>query len=257
MRVRVSGICVVIKMRLSNLILVISLSLLSTGAHAAHPLVSDDTRTQDSGNHQVEINTDQQRIAEEDAHFAAAAYTYGVRPELDLYTNLPVSLSAPSGRSDLALGAKWRFWEEGANALALKSELLVPTGDENKALGNGRAGLGMTLLASHETGPWFLMANLGLAMSRYRLPAADAENRHVTWRASAAAMLALTPKLSAVADTGIERNGEKAANEKPAFGVLGLIYSPNKDVDLDIGIKFGLKSAEGERQVGAGLTIRF
>jgi hypothetical protein len=226
-------------------------------AHAAHPLVSDDTRTQDQGNHQVELNADWQRISGEHSRIAAATYAVGVRPELDLYANLPVTLSSPSGRNDLSIGAKWRFWEAGKNALALKPELFLPTGNERKGLGDGRTGLGVTMLASHESGPWFLFVNLGLAWHRYRLPDMAAESRRAIWRASAAAMLAVTDRVSIMADAGVERDASRVASDHPAFLVLGVIVSPTRDVDLDFGIKFVFKAAEGERQAGAGLTIRF
>jgi hypothetical protein len=236
-------------------------ALLSLGifnlAMAAHPLVTDDTGTQDSGNSQVEINTDWIRAQDSKAHVASFTYTYGVASNLDLFVGLPYTLSTPSGTNDISLGAKWRFHEDGATSFGLKSELLLPSGDENKDLGNGLSGAALTLLVSHEADAWTFHGNLGVAASRYKLADAREANRSVVWRASAAAVRRMTEQLRLVADTGVARNSDKGDGTSPAFFLMGLIYSPRQDVDFDLGVKLGLNHAEERRRIGAGLTFRF
>jgi hypothetical protein len=129
--------------------------------HAALPLVTDDTGTQDKGRHQVKINTDWVRQAGSSSHVGAATYTFDVLPNLDVFVSAPVTFSSPSGVNDISPGAKWRFFDHDDFSMALKPELLLPSGDPNKGLGTGRTGLAFTLIASYEAAPWSLHVNLG------------------------------------------------------------------------------------------------
>jgi hypothetical protein len=100
-------------------------------AFAAHPLVTDDTGTQGTGNNQLEINTDRGRDDGVSSQSAALTYTYGLRDALDVFVTVPASTTSPSGISDASIGAKWRFMESEKTSLGLKSELFFPTGDES------------------------------------------------------------------------------------------------------------------------------
>jgi Putative MetA-pathway of phenol degradation len=233
------------------------LSGLGQLTYAAHPLVTDDTSTQGRQHHQIEVNSDWARFAGETGHAAAFTYSYGATDALDLYGNVPVSLSTPSGKGDLSFGAKWRFWESTRSALAVKPELFLPTGNGLRGLGNGSPSLGVTLLATHTSGRWGFDGNIGFSANRYRVPSFENTRHLFVWRTSVAIAYRPNEQWAVVADTGIARNIEKAANTNPAFLLVGAIYSPRENVDIDIGFKSGLNSAEVDRQVGAGLTVRF
>jgi hypothetical protein len=233
------------------------LSGLAHSAHAAHPFVTDDTTTQGRRNSQIELNADRFRFGGETGRVAALTYSYGAADALDLYGNLPMSLSAPSGKGDLSLGAKWRYWQSARSSLAIKPELLLPTGDEAKGLGNGRAGLALTLLAATTHGRWGIDGNLGLTANRYKLPEYGDSRHRLLWRASAAVSYSISPQWLVAADIGVARNIEKSAGTNPAFILVGAIYSPRPNLDIDLGIKAGLNAAEVSRQAGAGLTMRF
>lgn len=229
----------------------------SQAAMAAHPLVTDDTSTQDAGNSQVELNTDRRRDNGIETRSAAFTFSHGVLPNLDMYANLPWQLSAPRGVYDASLGLKWRFAEDEHKGLGIKTELLLPTGDEDRSLGTGRESLAVTLMASSRLAPWVFHANAGVNGYRYRLASARASSQRIVWRASAAAGYQLLPNLLAIVDAGIARNAGKGAANHPAFALASLIYSPVKDLDLDVGLRYGLNSAEAQRQIGVGLTFRF
>lgn len=236
-------------------ILVVALS--AGAARAAHPLVTDDTGTQGSGNHQLEVNTDRARHAGISSQSAAVTYTYGLRDALDAFITLPGATTSPSGIGDVSAGAKWRFVEDGQTTLGLKSELFFPTGDENAGLGTGRARAGVTLLASQQVEGWTFLGNAGFSLNRYAIPADRDQFRRITWRVSAAAIHEVADEWKAVIDTGIARNDMRGDRKHPAFLLLGLIYSPTDKLDFDIGWKAGLNAAEVHRQVGAGVTLRF
>lgn len=228
-------------------------------AYAAHPLVTDDTGVQGEGGHQIETNTDWSRQAGRAGHVGAFTYTYGVTDKLDLFANLPLTFQAKDGAGvgDYSLGAKWRYYDQDGLSLAFKPEFFMPSGDESKGLGNGRNSLGLTAIASYATGSWTLHANGGLNYNRYQLSSDDQGKRKLVWRASTAAWYGLTEQWKLVGDIGVAQNADRSNRTWPAYGLVGVIWSPNQTVDLDVGAKFGLNKAEVTRQFGAGITLHF
>jgi hypothetical protein len=226
-------------------------------AYCAHPLLTDDTNTQGTGRHQVEINTDLQQFSNERSHVVGFTYTYGVRQNVDAFIALPMTVSFPFGANDLSLGSKWRFSENENGSLAIKPELFLPTGNANDQLGNGRVSFALTLLGSYQLDPWTFHANAGVLVNRYSVQTVDDANRSVVWRISAAAEYALNDQWKLVSEVGVARNLEKASGVNPAFFLAGFIYSPDKSTDIDVGAKFGLNRAEMVHQLGVGVTLRF
>lgn len=226
-------------------------------AYAAHPLVTDDTGTQGAGNNQLELNTDHARKSGDSNQSAVMTTTYGMRDALDVFITVPASTTRPSGINDVTIGAKWRFMEREHTSLGLKPELSFPTGDEQAGLGTGRTSAGIALLGSHQMDAWTLLANAGFSVRRYALAEDRDQNRKVVWRMSFAGIHELNEQWKLVVDTGLARNDARTVRTNPAFMLLGLIYSPSSNVDLDAGVKAGLNSAEVHRQVGVGVTLRF
>jgi len=234
---------------------------LARTAHGAHPLVTDDTFTQDRGNSQIEINADNVKLKDRSVNIGALTYSYGARPDLDVIANFPATFSSPSGINDASLGVKWRFFESGAASLALKPELLMPTGDQNSGMGNGRPSLIMTAIGSYDAAPWLLHGNLGVTLNRYALQAERDTNRGTVLRISAAAWYVLNERWKLIADTGAAQSFLKTEHAYPGFFMTGVIYSPAKHIDLDIGMRFGIGCRQCQtsidRQLGVGLTTRF
>jgi hypothetical protein len=240
-----------------QIIIAVLLNLAFQTVHAAHPLVTDDTGTQGQGNHQIEVNTDRMRFERVYSSAGGFTYTYGLRETLDVFIDMPYTFTAPRGVNDVVLGAKWRFWEHDQLSLALAPEILLPTGDEHEELGNGRTGYALATLATYEAAPWTFHANIGTAINRYSLSEMADSNHRITWHTSAAVAYAVNDRWQIVADAGIERNPDKESTRHPAFIITGFIYSPNPQLDLDLGIRAGLGAEKGARQWGAGLTFRF
>ena len=235
----------------------ILLALAAREALAGHPFITDDADTQGQGRQQIEFNSAWLRLPDTRSRVASFTYSLGAKDNLDLFVDLPLGLAAPAGVGNVSLGVKWRFLEAGPTRLAFKPELLLPSSGENKGLGSGGPGFALTLIASHDAGRWQAHGNAGLVANRYEEPTAVAANRALLWRISAGAAYAVTPRLSALADIGAARNPAANSNVSPAFALVGLIYSPRRNLDLDIGMKFGLTRAEVDRQTGIGLTWRF
>lgn len=227
-------------------------------AMAARPMITDDTGTQGTGNQQVEFNLDRTKQRDNQRqHNGNLTYAYGLNDSLDVFAEQPFTVTKPRGLNDSTLGLKWRFFQRDTTSVGLKSSVSMGNANEDKGFGTGRSNLTTTLIASFESGPWGLHYNLGLATNRYKLEEARNSNRNLLWKTSAAATYAVLPQLKLAADVGIERNPEVGNSLKPAYALTGLIYSPHKQVDLDLGVKFGLNPAEIKHQLAAGVTLRF
>lgn len=236
--------------------------LLPAFSHAAHPLVTDDTGTQGTGGVQLELNVDAARDRSggttERNRVANATLTYGLAEDLDVALNLPhqrvavTGTPAERGTGDIALGLKWRFLDHDGFTLGLKPQMLLATGDEQRGLGNGKPTYSANLLAAWEADAVTLLANAGYTYNNNTVGA-----RKNLWNLSAAALYRFSPQFQGVFDLGTYRNADPSDNRNPAFAILGMIYSPTKSVDLDIGFRKGLNKAEADKTIGAGVTLRW
>lgn len=93
---------------------------------------------------------------------------YGL-PEIQLKLEIPVKVveendtGTSAGAGDMLLGIKWRFWnnEHSQFQLGTYPQLLVPTGDHTRGLGQGQPAYLLPLLAQKSWDKWTLYANVG------------------------------------------------------------------------------------------------
>lgn len=237
------------------------LLLLCRHVHAAQPLVTDDISTQGRGNHQIELNGNRIRTVDQVEYVGEATYTYGALDNLDIFFTLPRQFSSPSGFTDSALVAKWRFWETDIGGMALRPELLLPTGNEGQGLGTGSTSAGLTWIGTANFAAWTIHTNVGLTNYRYKLRSDREANKRTIWRASAAVIRRVSERWQLVGDIGLEGNTERGIDTPPAFFLAGFIYSPNPQLDFDAGLRTALNCRDcvGQirRQITAGVTWRF
>lgn len=247
---------------------------------AAHPFLTDDAGTQGAGRWQLELMTQRDRhdalIAgptqvRERSTLVNPVLTYGWHDTLDVAlgaSHLRTRVSengAPveraQGAGDATLELKWRFLERDGASLALKPGLVLPTGDEARGLGTGRVHGGATLIGALEAGRWAFFGNVAYTRVRYRLAQDAAENRRDLWRVSAGATWALGPQVKLAGEAGVRTNEPRGDPTRPgqraAFAMVGLIWSPAETVDLDVGLRRGLDSAETDTVLLAGATLRW
>ena len=224
--------------------------LLASPARAAHPLISEDTGTQGSGGWQLEVNGERTRNDGVRATQMAAVLSYGMLDNADLQLGLPYVRH--QGRLDLALDLKWRFYESGAFSLGLMPGITLPSGDEARGLGAGRATWGSLLLLSYEPGSIGFHGNLGYRKNRNTLGQHESLG-HV----SAAIQFKPAPNLKPVLDLSRDPNPDPASRAAIRQGVLGVIWSPSKTVDLDLGVRRGNGAAPADRALLAGVTLRW
>ncbi len=236
-----------------------------TASYAAHPLITDDTGTQGKGKFQIEFNGEYGHDKEDGVTTkttqAATTLSYGVTDPVDIVLVIPYhhirtkdseSATKGDGISDISIELKWRFYEKEGLSFALKPGFTLPTGDDEKGLGSGKATYQLFFIATKELKPWDFHVNLGYIRNENKR-----DERKNLWHGSLAATVELLKDLKAVADIGLEKNADRKLNIHPAFILGGLIYSLSENFDIDFGIRGGLTRPETDYAVLAGITWRF
>lgn len=234
----------------------------SPAAFAHHPLITDDAGTTGTGKAQLELNGEYGHEKEEGITTktteGAASLSYGLSESMDLVIGLPyqyvratddTTVMSENGFSDTSLEMKWRFYEHNDLNLAVKPGLTLPTGDDEKGLGAGKASCSLFSILSKEMDSLAFHLNLGYIRNENTL-----EEEKDIWHTSIASIFTVSNNLSAVASLGIESNPDELAGTDPAFFLVGLIYTLSEGFDLDCGIKYGLNGDETDYTVLAGIT---
>jgi len=251
-------------------VVVVVVLLWSGLAFAAHPLITDDTGTQGKGKFQLEVNgefnydkeTEEGVTTKETGGEVAAILSYGIVDNLDIVLGVPYQwfkvkedgdvTDKEDGISDMSLELKWGFYEKDGLSFALKPGITLPTGDDEKGLGTGRATYSLYFITTKEIEPWAFHLNLGYGRNENKF-----DERKDIWHASLAGEVEVVKNLKVVANIGGERNPDKSSDTHPAFILGGLIYSLSENFDIDFGVKGGLNKTETDYSILAGITLRF
>jgi hypothetical protein len=249
--------------KMKRILVAIVFLLCASEAHAAHPLITDDTGTQGRGNYQLEFNAEYSRNDEEGTTEkgteAGTTLSAGITDNVDLVVGVAHGWSEveedgvetdESGISDMAVEAKWRFFEKGGFGLALKPGVTFPTGNEDKGFGSGKVTYGVMLIATKELEPWAFHMNFGYTRNENKV-----QEREDLWHASAAFEVGVAENLTAVANIGVESNADPSSSTEPAFVLGGLIYSLTENVAIDFGVKAGLNNAEADYALLVGIAL--
>jgi hypothetical protein len=233
---------------------------------AAHPLITEDTGTQGRGNFQLELTTEHAYEEEDGVRETTvrtnAVLTYGFLDNADVLLTLPHrrisseaadgSRTVEQGRADVGLDIKWRFYEKDNLSFALKPGLTLPTGDETKNLGTGKSTRSLYLITSYDAAPWEYHLHLGHIWNRNTLDQHESQ-RHI----SVAAGRKLGEDLKLVADYGTDTPTSKTSSLNTEFFILGAVYNLRKNLDVDLGAKWGLTPSETDFTWLGGVTFRF
>jgi hypothetical protein len=166
-------------------------------------------------------------------------------------------MSAENGVGDASLELKWRFFEREGFSLAIKPGVTLPTGDEERGLGNGRIAGGVTMIATKEMAPVTMHLNASYFRNEYGLESDRQANRNDICSASVAALVEVVKNLQLAAEIGLESNSCRASNTWPAFIIGGVIYSLRDNIDLDLGVKRGLNEQATDLTLLAGFSMHF
>ena len=244
--------------------------LLTPAAFAARLLETDDAGTLGKGVFQVEMGLEMSdhrqdqdnMVTKERTTSVSTAFSYGIHDDIDIIMEFPyermraredgITIHNEKGFSDLALDAKWRFFEKENLAFALKPGLSFPTGNDKKGLGTGRMTYGMVFITTMELEPLAFHLNAG-----YRRNENKGGERKDIWAANLAGEVSVAKPLKLVANVGVETNKDRDSATAPVFFLGGLIYSVTDNIDIDLGYKRGLNKAESDNTYIGGITIKF
>jgi hypothetical protein len=243
----------VILRRLSALV-----AAVAAPAFAAHPLQTEDTGTQGTGN--VEIENGLQR-----AHAGgASAFTYQPQVSVGLATTVDaivqpswVSQHDPaagtrSGPGDTNLDAKWRFWGADPWSLGVRAGIEAPTAQRGLGLPRGRIAEHALAVVTWDASPTTVHANLGFTHA----PAA-AGARATLAHASAALMQTLNERLILTVDGELDQDPGRRSHAWPGAMLAGAIWTARPGLDLDVGYQVGTHATPAVREWLAGITYRF
>jgi hypothetical protein len=241
-------------------------------AFGAHPLLTDDTITQGKGKTQIEMSyqydSNNDDGIKKEASRPKAQFTYGLLDPLDVILEIPYLFvqqtqggvtTSNDGFGDITLSLKWRFYGEKEKGLqfAIKPSVTFPTGDEAKGMGFGREAYGITFISTFEREEWCVSANLGYLYNDYGLQSDRDANRSSIWSASFSGQYEPVEKLWLVGEVGVLSNPSVTSDTPPAFINVGVIYELTKNVDLDVGYKYGLTKPMVDYSISGAVTVRF
>jgi hypothetical protein len=176
------------------------------------------------------------------------------------YTSVRVddagTTTAVRGATDLSMELKARVYEKNGLSFAVKPGVSLPTGDEEKGLGNGKVSYSTFFITTKEAGPWAFHFNVGYLRNEYKIQADEEANRKDLWHVSIASQVEVVRNFNLVANIGMERNPDRESNTNPAFILGGFIYSVADNFDFDFGIKGALNKTETDTTFLAGITWR-
>ena len=243
----------------------------AVSAHALQPLITDDTGTQGSAGNQLEFSWSEARAKAggdtERTSTLPMVYTRGITETVDLYLGLaPQRIRAASetaaGLGNTAIGAKWRFFEneESGTSLAVKPEVLLPVSSarERDGLGAGKTSGNLTFILSQEVPFGSVHLNAGVGRERFKDRSSNPDA--TIWRASVAPVWEVSEEWKLAFDTGVESAKAGGDRVRTAFVEIGAIYSPNKQLDLALGVIHSRDNDTPRTSTGtvsAGLTWRF
>ena len=250
------------------------LLLLSSGtSFAAHPLVTDDAGALGKGVVQIELNgdisTDKETADNSTTKTSGAqiatTFGVGVTDKIDLYVgfkrpwgsrDVDGSSFNNAGSVDFSFVMKWQVYEHEGFSIAVKPQLgysyaAGATEDDHTV------SYGASLIFSKELEPFAFHLNAGYTYNDYNLAAIRDARRNSIWSFSLATTYEVIKNLKLVADFGASTNKDKAVNDMPFFGLVGVIYTVNKNLDLSSGIKIGLTKPETNLTGTFGVTVKF
>lgn len=226
-------------------------------ASQQHPLVTDMAETVAPKHFEAETAVEYHSFDNHSITGVQETVTVGIIPKLDAFISVPISsvkydgFDRETGFGDVIIGAKYNFMNVKHIELSVKPFLVLPTGDDNKFLGEGGVGVGAAAIASMELNKQLSFD--GNLVLKHQETDRDSYNEIGV---SAAAKYEVTRELKAVAELAISDNDESGSKTQ-AFITAGAIYEVQKNFEVDGGIRVGLTSDSEDFALLAGATFKF
>jgi hypothetical protein len=156
-------------MKVHRVIFGIGFLLAISSAQAGPPFVTDDPEPPPSGGWEINVPFIIERTpGKTEMDSPLLDFNYGL-PNVQLKLEFPIKIvhedsdGTAAGAGDLLLGVKWRFLnnERSRLQLGIYPQLLLPTGDHARGLGDGRPAFVLPLVAQKNWDKWTLYGNVG------------------------------------------------------------------------------------------------
>jgi hypothetical protein len=209
-------------------------------AQAGPPFVTDDPEPPPPGGWEINVPFILERTpGTTDMDAPLFDLNYGL-PEVQLKLEFPIKIvhedgsGTAAGAGDLLLGVKWRFVnnEQSQLQLGIYPQLLLPTGDHARGLGDGGSAFVFPLLAQKNWEKWILYSNVGFWWQT------AAETRNYVYAGAV-----LEREINERFELGVELFGnspkERGGSSELAFNVggtwklnehLNLLFSGGRDI---------------------------
>jgi hypothetical protein len=232
-------------------------------AHAAHPLISEDTGTQGSGKFELELGTSYMSAGGGRAFELDPQLSYGARDDLDLIVRPSIFWLAGSaadaagrhaGLGTTALDFKWRAASYDSVSLGVRAGVDLPTA--SSGLGPRDAGAHAIGIATYEAPGVLATANIAYTRLGADDGAGGAVRRDVL-RASAAYVPELNENVRLVIDSAVFQHPDPSVHTWPAVALVGAIAHLPMGFDVDVGWQGRLNRAAPASVWLAGVTFRW
>jgi hypothetical protein len=231
---------------------------IAPGCRAAHPLQTEDTGTQGSGNVEIENGLQRTRAGDGSLFLYQPQVSIGVATTFDAIVQpawTRVDTGGPQGHATSGLGDtnadfKWRFLGVDPWSLAVRAGLELPTAQHGLGLPHGELAAHALLAATWDATPTQVHANLGVNHD-------PSFSRTTTGMVSAAVMQAVGDRFILTADSTVAQSPDAARHGWPGTILGGAIWTLRPGLDLDAGWQASFHLAPATHAWLAGLTWRF
>jgi hypothetical protein len=232
-------------------------------ARAGHPLGTEDAATQGKGNVEVEFNYERSSRSGRGRETSLGnIYTLGVAPRIDLAASFAYVFRDPGdgtesvrGMGDTEVTLKTAFGDGNGwiPTVGFKAGAVLPTGEETKGLGPGRASGLATVIADWEVGAVLIHANAGATIAGRPIGSRDRDD---SARASLAMEWEFAERYILLGEYLWEKNTGASGS---AFSdlLVGGKAEFTRNLTLDVGIRWGTTDASPGVTYLAGITIAF
>lgn len=158
-----------------------------------------------------------------------------------------------SGTGDLLVAVRRNLVDSPSGfALAVMPYVTLPTGSSD--IGAGDWGGGVLVPMSHALPGGF---QLGLTLSADAAVDEDGDGRHFAASAILGLDIPLAETLGATAELAVVRDDDPLGEATELLAGLSAGWSPNDDLQLDVGVNVGLNRAAADLQLYVGVARRF
>ncbi|MGZ8440592.1 MAG: transporter [Candidatus Deferrimicrobiaceae bacterium] len=232
-------------------------------ALAGHPLGTEDAGTQGKGNVEVELNGEWSSPSGGGRETSLGnTYTLGLSPRIDLAVSFAYVFLEPDdgtesvrGTGDTEVTLKTSFGDGNGwiPTVGFKAGAVLPTGEETKGLGPGRASGLATVIADWEIGAVLIHANTGATIAGRPIGSRDRDD---SVRASLAAEWEVGGRHILLGEYLWEKN-VGAAGSASSDLLVGGKAELARNLTLDVGIRWGTTDASPGVTYLAGVTLAF